>query len=151
MITEYDEYERILLVILRSHTSAALSALRSIDRHLPEKARAIRVMVHPSQDPDGMFSVMVHLDGPDLHALNKAIGDFRLLFDTRNADGSVLPGVPYFDPFDEPFSVNDAIVDIAMIWLKEVWAAFGGMSRHLPVTVEGEDGYGTSPLISLTA
>jgi hypothetical protein len=60
------------------------------------------------------------------------------------------PVVPLFDPFDQPFSVNDAIVDISMIWLKEVWAKSGGMSRGLPVTVEGEDGYGSTPVISLT-
>jgi hypothetical protein len=51
--------------------------------------------------------------------------------------------------FDQPFSVNDAIVDIAMVWFKEVWAAFGGMSRRLPVTIAGEDGYGSNPMMSL--
>ena len=150
MISEVDEYKRTLLVVLRAHTDAALSALRSIDRSLPEKARSIRIVVHLPQDADGMFGVVVHLDGPDLFSLNKAIGDFRSLFEVRITDGKLCPGVPLFDPFDQPFSVNDAIVDVTMIWLKEVWAAFGGMSTRLPVTVEGEDGYGNSPVTSLT-
>lgn len=150
VISEVDEYKRTLLVVLRAHTDAALSALRSIDRSLPEKARSIRIVVHLPQDADGMFGVVVHLDGPDLFSLNKAIGDFRSLFEVRITDGKLCPDVPLFDPFDQPFSVNDAIVDVTMIWLKEVWAAFGGMSARLPVTVEGEDGYGSSPVTSLT-
>jgi len=37
-----------------------------------------------------------------------------------------------------------------MVWFKEVWAAFGGMNLRLPVTIEGEDGYGSTPMMSLT-
>ncbi|RJL00687.1 hypothetical protein C9E82_23425 [Paracoccus siganidrum] len=96
-----------------------------------------------------MFTVMLHLDGPDLFVLNKAISDFRSLFSVRIVHGAVTPDVPLFDPFDQPFSVNDAIVDIVMVWLKEVWATFGGMNVRLPVTIEGEDGFGSKPTMSL--
>ncbi|WBU64592.1 DUF6389 family protein [Paracoccus aerodenitrificans] len=150
MINEVDEYKRVLLAILRAHTSTALSMLQSINRCLPEKTRSVRIMVHVPQDAEGMFSVVVHLDGPDLFVLNKAIGDFRYLFDVRVVNGAITPDVPLFDPFDQPFSVNDAIVDIAMVWVKELWATFGGMKVHLPVTIEGEDGFGSTPTISLT-
>lgn len=150
MINDVDEYKRVLLAVLRADTDAALSKLQKINGCLPEKTRAIRIMVHLPQDAEGMFSVWLHLDGPDLFVLNKAISDFRSLFEIRFVHGAVTPHVPLFDPFDQPFSVNDAIVDIAMVWLKEVWVAFGGMSRRLPVTIAGEDGYGTTPMMSLT-
>jgi hypothetical protein len=149
VINNVEEYRRVLLAVLRAHTDAALAKLEQINNVLPEKTRGIVIMVHPSQDPDGRFSVMVHLDGPDLYVLNKAIGDFRSLFDVQDAAGAVLPDVPLFDPFDEPFSVNDAIVDIAMVWIKELWATFGGMTMRVPVTMIGEDGYGTTPRVSL--
>jgi|ThiBio_inoc_biof_1041523.scaffolds.fasta_scaffold60926_1 hypothetical protein len=151
MISGYEEYKRTLLAVLRAHTDAALSALQGIVRNLPDKARSIRIVVHLPQDADGMFDVMVHLDGPDLLSLNKAIGDFRSLFEVRITDGNLCPEVPLFDPFDQPFSVNDAIVDSTMIWLKEVWTAYGGTSRRLPITVEGQGGYGSRPMISLNA
>jgi hypothetical protein len=150
VISDFGEYKQTLLEVLRTETDAAVSALRSIDRSLPERVRSIRIIVHLPQDAEGMFAIMVHLDGPDLFALNKSIDDFRSLFEVRVNDGKPCPVVPLFDPFDQPFSVNDAIVDISMIWLKEVWAKSGGMSRGLPVTVEGEDGYGSTPVISLT-
>lgn len=150
MINEIGDYRRILLTVLRDHTDAAVSALHSIDRHLPEKTRSMQIIVHLPQDADGMFAVMVHLDGPDLFVLNKAIDNFRSLFDVRILEGAVSPDVPLFDPHDQPFSVNDAIVDIVMVWLREVWAMFGGMRMRLPVTMEGEEGFGSTPKVSLT-
>lgn len=109
----------------------------------------MQVIVHLPQDADGTFSVMAHLDGPDLFVLNKAIDNFRSLFDVRILEGAVSADVPLFDPHDQPFSVNDAIVDIVMVWLREVWAMFGGMRMRLPVTMEGEEGFGSTPKVSL--
>jgi len=100
VINDVDEYKRVLPAVLRAHTDAALSKLQKINRCLPEKTRGIRIMVHLPQDADGMFSVMVHLDGPDSFVLDKAIGDFRSLFDVRVVHGAVTPHVPLFDPFD---------------------------------------------------
>lgn len=150
MVGEVDEYKHVLLAVLRAHSDNALSMLRSIDRRLPEKTRRVSIMVHLPQDADGMFTVMVHLDGPDLFALNKAISDFRSLFDVRVVDGAVTPCVPLFDPFDPQFSVNDAIVDIVMVWLQEVWTTFGGMNLRVPVTIYGEDGFGSTPTLTLS-
>ena len=151
VINDVDEYRQVLLAVLRAHSVTALSRLQSIDRSLPEKTRGIEIVVHPSQDPDGTFSVMVHLLGPDLFVLNKAIGDFRSLFDARTVHGLVTHDFPLFDQFDQPFSVNDTVVDIAMAWIRELWAAFGGMTMRVPVTMIGEDGYGTTPRVSLAA
>ncbi|AWB47519.1 hypothetical protein HYN69_02450 [Gemmobacter aquarius] len=86
--------------------------------------------------------------GPDLFAHNKAIADVRCLFELRFLQGVVTPDVPLFDPFDQAFGVNDVIVDMAMVWFGEVWAAFGGMGRRLPVTMAGEDGFGLTPPLS---
>ncbi len=149
MTNSIDEYKLILLTTLRAHTDTALSKLRSIKDALPEGTRRIRIIVHLPQDAEGLFTVMVHLDGPDLFVLNKAISQFRSLFDVQFVEGTVTPDVPLFDPFDQPFSVNDTIVDVAMGWLKEVWATFGEMKPNLPVTVEGEDSFGTTPAMSL--
>ena len=132
-------YTDTLLAILRDHTAAAVDRLRAIDGAMPLKAQNVQILVHLPQDAEGLFSVVVHLGGPDLHVLNKAIADHRTLFDVAFVGAEVRPPVPLFDPFDQPFPVNDAIVTIAMIWLKEVWTALGGWHCKLPVTVAGTD------------
>lgn len=143
-------YSRELLSILHEHSAQALEVLRAFDKALPEKARAIDIVVHVSQDPDGLFTVMIHLDGPDLYVLNKAIHDHRTLFAVRYTDGRVTPKVPLFDSLNPPFEVNDVIVDTCIEWVKELWIGFGGVKRDLPARVWGEEGYGTRGTIPLT-
>lgn len=143
-------YRSELMSILRQQSAAAIQTLRSFDAVLPEKARAVQIMVHPSQDPDGMFTVLIHLDGPELHALNKAIRGCRTLFEVRYVDGRLQPDVPLFDPFSLPFEVNDVIVDTATMWVEELWPAFGGTSRGLPAYACGEERHGTRGMVQLT-
>lgn len=144
-----ENYSATLLQILRQHTANALDQLRQINSNLPEKTTGISIGVHPSQDPDGMFSIVVHLDGPDLYVLNKAIQDHRYLFDVRYENGHLTPEVPLFDPFDAEFEVNDIIVDTSLIWLKEIWSKLDGVSHTLSVTVFGDEGYGTKTPTSI--
>lgn len=144
-----DDYRRALLSMLRDHSAAAEGKLREIDQRMPDKARRINIVVHLPQDVDGAFSVMVHLDGPDLHALNVPIRDVSELFGVRNGPKGFSPPVPMFDPFDLPFDVNDAIVGTAIAWLQEVWMAFGGTRARLPATAQGEDGFAVWPKVPL--
>lgn len=97
----------------------------------------------PNQDPNGIFSIPIHLDGPDFYNLNKAISDYRCLFNVRYQGGILTPKVPMFDPFDTEFDVNDVIVDTSLIWLRELFSGFLDFADALPVTMFGEDGYGT--------
>lgn len=136
-----DEYKTELQGILRAHAQPALEKLHAVKRSLPEKARQLLVGVHPGQSEEGFFTIMVHLDGPDLYVLNKAIQPYRSLFDVRIVDGRIQPHVPRFDPDALSFSVNDAIVDACMEWMEELWRQFGGIG--LPAFVFGEEGYGS--------
>lgn len=138
-----EKYSLELLTILRRSSAQALSTLNAADTLLPEKASAVMLGVHPNQEPDGMFSVMIHLEGPDVHVLNKSIDGKRYLFDVKFVDEVFSPDVPMFDPFDTDFEVNDVIVDTALVWLEEIWSVFDGKMKNLPTTVFGEDGYGT--------
>lgn len=144
-------YQSELLAILRQHTPAALATLQAFATKLPDKARAVVIMVHPNQDPDGGFSIWIHLSGPDLYVLGQAIKDCRSLFEVRFVDGRLKPTVPMFDTLDQPFDVNDVIVDTAIVWLKELWRDFGGIRPGLPVTAMGDDGYGTKGVVSLVS
>jgi hypothetical protein len=151
---DIDNYQELLLTNLRQHSFAAFAVLEKLDICLPEKARKSTIMVHLPQDPDGTFTVMVHLDGPDLFVLNKAIAQCRVLFSTEFVDGRMQPDLPLFDPFDLPFSVNDAIADTAAVWVGELWRAVlqnPAMRRisALPALVVGEDDYGTKGAVNL--
>lgn len=138
-----ESYSKALLQILRQHAADALTQLQKINSDLPEKTTGIAIGVHPNQEPDGMFSILVHLEGPDSYSINKAIDDHRYLFNVRFEDGELTPKVPLFDPFDTEFEVNDVIVDTSVIWLMEIWSKLGDVSHTLSVTVFGDEGYGT--------
>ena len=138
-----ENYSRTLLQILRQHTAEALTQMQKINSGLPEKATGIAIGVHPNQEPDGMFSILVHLEGSDLYSINKAIDGHRYLFDVQFKDGELTPKVPLFDPFDTEFEVNDIIVDTSVIWLKEIWSKIDDVGHSLPVTVFGDEYYGT--------
>ncbi len=137
-LTEAD-YKAALKSILRAHTSPALEKLHAIKQSLPEKTRQLWVGIHPGQDGEGFFDVMVHLDGPDIYVLNKAIAPHRSLFEIRYVDGHMQPDVPMFDPDEPEFSVNDAIVDSCMEWIETLWPQLEGVG--LPACVFREEGY----------
>lgn len=98
-----------------------------IKTNLPEKAKSVKVGIHPDQNEDGMFSIMVHLCGPDLYVLNKAIADYRLLFDVKFIGGKLQPNVPIMDPDEVSFSINDLIVEVSIDWVKTIWDLSGGL------------------------
>jgi hypothetical protein len=136
-----DEYKAVLKSVLQVHSQSALERLNTIKQSLPQKARQVMVGVHPGQSEEGFFDIVVHLDGPDLYVLNKAIAPYRFLFEVKCIDGQMQPDVPMFDPDEAVFSVNDAIVDTCMEWVEGLWQRLGGVV--LPAFVFGEEGYGT--------
>ncbi|KQS90546.1 hypothetical protein ASG68_03900 [Rhizobium sp. Leaf453] len=140
MLTE-EKYNTLLQSILMVHTQPALSQLNAIKQSLPKQARQFEIGIHPGQDGEGFFDVVVHLDGPDLYVLNKAIQPYRVLFSVKCIDGRMQPDVPMFDPGETLFCVNDVIVDVCMTWVEKLWSQSGGVG--LPGYVFGEEGYGT--------
>lgn len=146
-MTEAD-YKSVLQNILRAHAPSAMENLRHIKQQLPIKTRMLMIGIHPGQGEEGFFDIVVHLDGPDLYVLNKAVAPYRTLFDVKCVDGRMQPDVPMYDTDEAPFSVNDAIVDISMEWVEELWRDFGGLG--LPAQVFGEEGYGAVAAKTLT-
>lgn len=131
------EYRKILQCTLKSHTQNAVDMIFKIRINLPEKAKSIEVGIHPNQDENGMFSVMAHLCGPDLYVLNKAIADYRLLFDVTFIEGKLKPNVPILDPEEVSFSINDLIVEVGIDWVKTIWDLSGGLK--IPGYVFGDE------------
>ena len=143
--TEDEEaYRAALADVLDKRTDAAARTLRAALAELPENAREIMVIVHPTQDAEGPFTVMLHLGGPDLFVLQKAIEPHRVLFKSRQLTLEGEGRLPLFSDFDHAFSVNDAIVDVAADWAAKVWDRAGAEKVAIPARVFGEDGYGTT-------
>ncbi|HEY9274541.1 DUF6389 family protein [Achromobacter sp.] len=145
------EYQIELLRILRAHGAAAGATLTALIDALPPKAREIHFVVFPDQDGEGTFSVVASLEGPDLFVLNKAIEGHRYLFDVRHTEDGIQPEVPLFASDQAGFNVQDIIVDTAMQWMAELWAASGQGRSPLPGLVYGEEGYGTREPLALPA
>jgi len=131
------EYREVLQDTLKGYTQSAVDMIFKIKTNLPEKAKSVDVGIHPNQDEDGMFSVMVHLCGPDLYVLNKAIADYRLLFDVKFIGGKLQPNVPILDPDEVSFSINDLIVEVSIDWVKTIWDLSGGLK--IPGYVFGDE------------
>lgn len=131
------EYREMLQCTLKSYTQSAVDMIFKIKTNLPEKAKSVEVGIHPNQDEDGKFSVMVHLCGPDPYVLNKAIADYRLLFDVKVIEGKLHPNVPILDPDEASFSINDLIVEVSIDWAKIIWNLSGGLK--IPGYVFGDE------------
>ena len=80
------QYMIILKDILNRYTQDAIAKINRIKQILPEKARSVEVGIHPTQDEEGIFSIMIHLIGPDLYVLNKVIEPYRELFGIKFID-----------------------------------------------------------------
>ncbi|KXG86551.1 hypothetical protein ATO67_00525 [Agrobacterium bohemicum] len=141
-MTESD-YKSLLLKILRAHAPSALENLRHLKQNLPGKTHMLMIGIHPGQSEEGFFDIVVHLDGPDLYVLNKAVAPYRTLFEVQCIDGRMQPDVPMYGAEEVCFSVNDAIVDVSIEWIEQFWCEFGGVG--LPAQVFGEEGYGAWP------
>ncbi len=144
------EYTTEVRSILDQHSDDARSQLTKLLGLVPDTASAIELTIFIDQDGEGFLTVRIALDGPDLYVINKAIEDCALLFDTKMVDGELVPPMPLMDPFDEDFSVHDALTDCAADWLITVW---NGVDRHaigIPVRIISHDDYGSRTPIELS-
>ncbi|MEQ9240300.1 DUF6389 family protein [Roseovarius indicus] len=139
------DYADLLEDVLAGHDSFALEQIAGALAHLPDTTRELHFGVHPDQDSEGTFSVMIHPVGPDLHVLNEAVSDYRKLFGVRHMDRGLNVPVPLFD-FDEvDYEVNDVIADTAMDWVDRLWMKAGRVRPDLPVLVFCADEWGNPP------
>ena len=144
-----EAYRDALRAVLDRHADAMRGKIEAALAGLPEKTRRFEIGIHPAQDYEGDFGIWIHLDGPDLYVLNKAIAPHRKLFSVRSPDGW-LEGVPMFEPdHEQPFDVNDAIVDIVGEWLIELWGTIEGPAGMPHASVFGGEGWGTKPVRDL--
>lgn len=140
--TTPEAYRALLEPVLDKHEAAALATLRRVGEVLPEKARRIDIGIHPAQDGEGSFTVMVHLDGPDLTVLNKAIQPHRRLIEIRHVDIRAA-GLPVFGWPDEDgrdWEVNDVIAQTVAQWVEAVWRKASPLPR--PGILFAEEGWG---------
>ena len=144
------EYTSEVRSILAGHTDDARSQLAKLPGLLPDTTRAIELQIFVDQDGEGFLTVRIALDGPDLHVINKSIDDCALLFDTKMVDGEIVPPLPLMDPFDEDFSVHDALTDCAAEWLTGVWNGASSQGIGVPVSIVSPDGYGSKCPLKLS-
>lgn len=112
-----EHYRETILAQLSPHRDTAIASLDAILADLPERTSDLGLMIFPTQDGDGFFTIQVTLDGPDLAVRNRAIRDHATLFDMDDAAQEALQ----LDPFDTDFDVNTVIAETAAQWLEQLW------------------------------
>lgn len=135
------QYCKAVEAILDAHVHTIGKRLKAAFDRLPARATGVVVGVHVDQDGEGFLSLRVHLDGPDLHVLNKALGDTALLFDTVMTECGFDPPLPLMPARNAAFSVPDVLCDCALRWIASNWKRFGLPRIGIPVSAAsmGED------------
>ncbi|BDD08069.1 hypothetical protein FUAX_05010 [Fulvitalea axinellae] len=146
---EEHEYRAELRRVLDENSSNTIKNLNATIQSLPEKTKSIELIIFPDQDGEGTFGVNVSLSGPDPYVLNKAIKDSATLIDVIHTPEGLRPNVPYVDPFDSSFEVNDVLSDVVGHWLKSIWAQSDCQDLGLPVIIVADEGYGMDLPITL--
>ena len=136
-------FEEELSSELAKHSGSMASSLKDLFANIPENTREIHIEVFASQDGDGMFSVYVSLEGPDLYVLNKSIERYASLFEPKYVGTTIKPYIPTVDPFEFDFEVNDVVVDCVANWIKSVWERPMVLASNVRVIVVGHDSFGT--------
>jgi len=139
-----DQFITELRSVLDDHADAARDALRRLVPRIPEKARALHLMVFTSQEGDGQFDVFGSIDGPDHYFINKQIADVKDIFTVRSTENGFAPSVPMVDPFDVGFAVNETVIQCVSKWLREIWRTTDGLTPNVPVVIVGHDGISTT-------
>ena len=144
-----DDYIRQVEAVLDAHAEDAAARLRAALRQVPSTAGAITIGIFVDQGGEGLLDVVVGLDGPDLHVLQRAIVAHATLFDTRLTAAGLAPPLPLMDPADAGFEVADALTDCATRWIATLWARVRPHGCALPVSVVSHDGHGRIPPLRL--
>jgi hypothetical protein len=140
---DQDHYCRKVKAILDSHLDQIRKQIQATFLALPEKAKEIIIGIHIDQDGEGFLGIRVHLNGPDLYVLNKAISATANLFDTVMTETGFDPPLPIMSPSEEDFSVQDVLADCAIEWLESHWLSLQAPSVSQPVFIQSMDGYGS--------
>jgi hypothetical protein len=140
-----DQFIIELLAVLHEHSDAARDALRRLVARIPERSRALHLMVFTSQEGDGQFDVFGTIDGPDHYFINQQIADVKDIFTVRNTENGFEPSVPMVDPFDIEFDVNETVIQCVSTWIREIWRTTDGLTPSIPVMIVGHDGISTTP------
>ncbi len=138
------EFVAELSSTLAHHSDSARQQLQGLLASLPDRATRLDLVVFPSQDEDGFFTIRASVDGPDLYVINKAIDSHADLFDAKYTETGVEPPIPIIDPFDVDYPVNDLVVDCAAKWLQSLWQSLGEVECSISVMVAADEGYGTT-------
>lgn len=144
------EYEQALTAALDTERGAILEKLTKVMAHLPEKATGFDIGIHPDQDQEGFVAVMVHPTGPDSYVLNKAVAEYRRLFEIKiESDRKMSFGLPMFDPHGADIPVGDIQVDTIAAWFSAAWQSMDTTGFSKSVRMFGEEGFGTFDGIEL--
>lgn len=145
-----DEFITELRSVLDEHANAVRTALRRLVPRIPEKAKALHVMVFTNQEGDGQFDVFGSIDGPDHYFINKQIADVKDIFTVRHTEDGFAPAVPMVDSFDARFDVNDTVIQCVSEWIRGIWRTTDGLTPSVPVLVVGHDGISTTTMEQCT-
>lgn len=149
-IMNAEEFVTSLSAELEKHSVSVIKKWNKVLSILPEEAKAISVIISPTQDGDGMFDIFVSLDGPDLYVLNQKIHDHYQLFSPIHTVNGIEPYIPSVDPFDVDFEINDAVVDTVLTWLEKLWKKLEiEQLITIPVRICGDEGYGSRSSVQL--
>jgi hypothetical protein len=142
-IMTVDEYSQEVESVLQGHTQAAASRFSAALKLIPPEAEELVINIHVDQGGEGFLGIRLNLVGQNLYVLNKAIEAYAQLFDTKMTDAGLEPPLPLMDPFEEEFSVNDVLTDLAVTWIRGIWKKVDRNGFELPVTVVSAEGYGS--------
>ena len=142
-------YCREVKAVLDSRLDQIRGRIQATFLALPEKAKEITLGVHVDQDGEGFLTIQVHLTGPDLYVINKAISGTATIFDTVMTRIGLDPPLPLMSPGTDDFSVADALADCAIEWLESHWLAFQAPPVSLPISIASMDDYGSIGLVRL--
>jgi hypothetical protein len=139
-----DEYGQEVESVLRAHTQVAASRFSAALKLIPPEAKELVVDIHVDQGGEGFLDVRLNLVGPNLYVLNKAIGAYAQLFETKMTEAGLEPPLPLMDPFEEEFSVQDVLTDCAVSWVRRIWKEVDRNGFELPITLVSTEGYGSN-------
>lgn len=116
-----EKYRQELKSSLDREKSRIISRLNAFLNKVPSEAVRINIIISPSQDGEGDFSIYGGLNGPNLYSLNKKVQDWTSILNIRNTPVGFQPSFPMVDPFNSSFYVNDVIEEVCIKWFQDHW------------------------------
>ncbi len=111
-----ENYIKELTKAFEKEKTTILSNLNFFLQKIPSEAVRVNIIIAPSQDGDGEFSIHGGLTGPNLYGLNKKIEDWTNILEIKNGPNGFEPDFPMVDPFSIDYYVNDIIEQVFAKW-----------------------------------